>query len=89
MDRDVSLERDAHRHEDAGTHGHRLSRVEQLGEEDDVEVGGHVEVAPERLQERAEQVPRVEADQGDQQAVERVTHLVSENKEKRKRKNRN
>ena len=39
-------------------------------------VGVDAEGAAEGLEDHAEEVPRVEADQRDQQQVERVTHLV-------------
>ena len=48
-------------------HGHAVQRVEDVGEEDAVQVGEHVEALPEGLQERPHQVHRVVHRQGDQQ----------------------
>ena len=48
-------------------HGHAVHRVYDVGEEDAVQVGEHVEALPEGLQERPHQVHRVVHRQGDQQ----------------------
>ena len=77
---DVPLERDAHGHEDGRAHADGLRGVEQVREQLGVELGAQVEAAPEGLEDGAEQEERVEADQGDQQKVEAVAHLVSGNK---------
>ena len=74
---DVSLQRDSHRHEDGGAHGDELGRVEEVREQDGVQVGRELKISTETLQDRTKQVPRVEADKGDQQQVERIPHLVS------------
>lgn len=48
-------------------HGHAVQRVDDVGEEDAVQVGEHVEALPEGLQKRSHQVHRVVHCQGDQQ----------------------
>ena len=64
-----------------------LCGEEDVREEDCVCVGVDAEGAAEGLEDHAEEVPRVEADQRDQQQVERVTHLVPvEHKRERERK---
>ena len=55
-----------------------LGGKEDVWEEDGVGVGVDAEGAAEGLEDHAEEVPRVEADQRDQQQVERVPHLVPE-----------
>ena len=55
-----------------------LCGKEDVWEEDGVCVGVDAEGAAEGLEDHAEEVPRVEADQRDQQQVERVPHLVPE-----------
>lgn len=76
MHGDVALESDPHRHEDRGAHRDELRRVQQVWEELQVQGGLEVENALEELQDAAEEVPRVEADQRDQQQVKAVPHLV-------------
>ena len=46
VDGDVALPGDGHRHEDGAGDGHLVERVEQVREEDDVQLRGHVEVLP-------------------------------------------
>ena len=74
--RDVPLERDADRHEDGGAHRDALGRVQQVGEQLHVEVGEQAEAATEALQDAAEEVPAVEADERDDKQVEAVSHLI-------------
>ena len=63
---DVALQCDSHRHEDGSRHCNGQSRIEEVGEEIDVDQGGHVEAFPDRFQDGADEVARVHADQGDQ-----------------------
>ena len=76
VDGDVALEGDADRHEDGGAHRDELRGEEYVGEEDGVGVRVDAEGAAERLEDHAEEVPRVEADERDQQQVEGIPHLV-------------
>ena len=51
-------------------HGHAVQWVYDVGEEDAVQVGEHIEALPEGLQKRSHQVHRVVHRQGDQQLKE-------------------
>ena len=44
-----------------------IERIEQVGEEDDMDLGGEVELLPEAFEDAAEEIGRVEAGQGHQQ----------------------
>ena len=77
VDRDVPLEGDADGHVDGGGDGDGEAGVEEVGKEVDVDIGGLEPEAPaKRLQDAADQDAGVHADQGDQQKVERVAHVV-------------
>ncbi len=80
VDRNIPLESDGHRHEDGTGDGDRQQRVQEVGEHEHVDDAHHVQPLPEGLQDAPDQVARVHADQGDQQEVERVSHVLSENK---------
>ena len=82
MDGDVTLEGDANCHENRGAHNHTLGWIQKVGEEHCVDVSAKVETASETLQDRSKQVPAVEAQQADQQEVERIPHFVSANNKK-------
>lgn len=76
MHGDVSLRRDGHGHDVRRRHGDHLPRVEQPGEKEGVGVAGPAEALAHGLQDGPGQVAGVEAGQGNQQQVERVTHLA-------------
>ena len=52
-----------------------MDGVEHVGEEDDVRLALHAEAAVDGLEDAAEEVHVVEAGQGDEQQVERVSHV--------------
>ena len=44
-----------------------IERIEQVGKEDDMDLGGQAELLPEAFEDAAEEIGRVEAGQGHQQ----------------------
>ncbi len=74
----VAFQSDGHRHKDGPAHGHALDGVQEVGEDHGVDVGAEAEVPAEVLQDGPEQVPAVKADQGHQEHVERVAHVIPE-----------
>lgn len=76
VDRDVSLQGDPNGHEDGSSHGDGQPGVQEVGEEIDVDQAGHLEALANGLENGADQVAGVHADQRDQQEVERVSHVL-------------
>ena len=54
---------------------HLVEGIQQVGKQDNVQLRGQVELFPEGLQDRPEQVGGVEDGHGHEQEVEGVSHL--------------
>ena len=78
VNRNVPFERYGHGHKNGSGHRDWQERVEQVGEKDDVDRRGEPEALAERLQDAGHEVARVHADEGDEQEVERVAHVLPE-----------
>ena len=71
----LPFERNRDSHEDACCHRDGVQRVQQVGEEDDVGLGGEAKVLSQRLQNPTQKVDIVKAGQGNEQKIERVAHV--------------
>ena len=69
------LQRDCDGEQYGAGHADGVDGVEQVGEEDDVRLARHAEDAVDRLEDPAEEVNVVEAGEGHEQQVERVSHV--------------
>ena len=74
----IPLHRDGDGHVDGRRHEHWVQRVEEVGEEVDVDDGGQAKGPPEGLDEREQEVEAVQEGEGDQQVGEERAEFVSE-----------
>lgn len=81
MDSKVSFQRNGNCHENGSAHCYWLYRIQKVWKKQGMQRCSQAEISPEILQNAAKEEPTIETQEGDQQKIECISHLIPEKKQ--------